>query len=201
MEQKDIDLMTLPETPGVYIFYGEKNTVLYVGRATNLRSRVRSYFSDRLIADRGPRIMEAVKKAERAEVKETDSVLEAYILEANMIKKYQPPHNVVDKDNKSFQFVGITKEDFPRVLVIRGRQLEQGIPGTSFSHIYGPFPKGSLLKEALKILRKILPFRDRCTPPHLLKKTAPQVFSGAAQLMSGHMCRINGSRRVCKTNS
>lgn len=174
MKRENIDFNTLPEVPGVYLFRELKDVVLYVGRATNLRSRVRSYFSDRLAADRGPLIAEALEKAERIEVIETDSVLDAYILEANLIKKYQPAHNVVDKDNKSFQFVGITKEDFPRVLVVRGRQLEQGVSGASFSHIFGPFPRGALLKEALRILRKILPYRDRCVLFNPMKKRSPR---------------------------
>ena len=164
MKQENIDFAALPEMPGVYLFRDVKNVVLYVGRATDLRSRVRSYFSSRLITDRGPRLAEAIEQTEHIEIIETDSVLDAYILEANLIKKYQPVFNVVDKDNKSFQFVGITKEDFPRVLLVRGRQLEQGTTNIEFSHIFGPFPRGAILKEALRILRKILPFRDQCVP-------------------------------------
>ncbi len=162
MKREDSNLKAMPEVPGVYIFRSTKNIVLYVGRATDLRSRVRSYFSDRLAVDRGQRLTEAVKQTKHIETIETDSVLEAYILEANLIKKYQPTFNVIDKDNKSFQFIGITKEDFPRVLVIRGRELEQGTIEATFSDIFGPFPKGAILKEALRILRKILPFHDKC---------------------------------------
>ena len=174
MEQKDCNLSAIPEVPGVYIFQNTKNVPLYVGRATNLRSRVRSYFSNRLSIDRGQRLAEAVKQAKHIEMIETDSVLEAYILEANLIKEYQPPFNVVDKDNKSFQFVGITKEDFPRVLVIRGRELEQETVKIPFLDIFGPFPKGVILKEALRILRKILPFRDKCTPYNPQNKKQPK---------------------------
>ena len=185
MKREDIDFGVLPEAPGVYLFYGDKDAVLYVGRATDLRSRVRSYFSDRLVVDRGPRLTEAIEKAGRVEVIETDSVLEAYILEANLIKKYQPPYNVVDKDNKSFQFIGVTKEDFPRILVVRGRSLEQEVSGVPFSHVYGPFPRGVLLKEALKILRKILPYRDRCTPFDSAKKQTRKCFQAQLGLCPG----------------
>ena len=174
MKREDIDFTTIPETPGVYLFRDAKDVVLYVGRATDLRSRVRSYFSDRLVTDRGPRLAEAVEQAERIETRETDSVLDAYITEANLIKEYQPTFNVVDKDNKSFQFVGITKEDFPRVLLIRGRELEQGTTAASLSHIFGPFPRGAILKEALRILRKILPYRDQCTPHTPAGKKQPK---------------------------
>lgn len=164
MHRKDIDTTTLPTEPGIYLFRDSDDTMLYVGRATNLRSRVVSYFSNRLIEDRGQRIAEAVAKAKTVETVVTDSVLEAYILEAHYIKTYQPAYNVIDKDNKSFQYVGITDEPFPAVRIVRGRDLEQGVSGVQFKHLYGPFPRGSLLKEALLILRKVLPFRDSCAP-------------------------------------
>ena len=164
MRKEDIDFRTLPESPGIYMFRGSGNILLYVGRATDLRSRVRSYFSERISTDRGVRIAEMVEKAKRVDHIVADSILDAYILEANYIKKFEPAYNVVDKDNKSFQFVGITDEAFPRVLPVRGRNLEQGIPGITFKYIFGPFPRGSLLKEALRVIRKIFPFRDSCTP-------------------------------------
>ncbi len=164
MRRDDIDFRTLPEEPGIYIFRGARNRMLYVGRATDLRSRVRSYFSSRLEADRGPRLSEVLEQAKRIEAIPTDSVLEAYILEAKYIKQHEPPYNVADKDNKSFQFVGITDEAFPRVVTVRGRNLEQGVPGTAFKYVFGPFPRGGTLKEALKILRRILPYRDTCSP-------------------------------------
>ena len=185
MRREDSNLEAIPEVPGIYIFRDTKNTALYVGRATNLQNRVRSYFSDRLAIDRGQRLTEAVKQAKQIETIETDSVLEAYILEANLIKKYQPAFNVVDKDNKSFQFVGITKEDFPRILVIRGRELEQEMMKKTFANIFGPFPKGAILKEALRVLRKILPFRDRCTPYDPQKKQQRKCFQAQIGLCPG----------------
>ena len=130
MKQEDIDTATIPEEPGIYIFRGARGKILYVGRATDLRSRIRSYFSNRLEADRGARLTDAREKTKRIEEIVTDSVLEAYILEASYIKKYRPPYNVVDKDDKSFQFVGITKEPFPRIQIMRGRNLEQGTEET-----------------------------------------------------------------------
>ena len=185
MKQEDIDFSILPETPGVYLFRDAKNVILYVGRATDLKSRIRSYFSNRLASDRGQRLVEAVEQTENIETTETDSVLDAYILEANLIKKYQPPFNVVDKDNKSFQFIGVTKEDFPRVLLVRGRQLEQEVANKKFSHIFGPFPRGAILKEALRILRKILPFRDQCTPHTAGKKQPKKCFQAQLGLCPG----------------
>ena len=164
MNRDDIDFRKLPDCPGVYLFRGQRGSVLYAGRATSLRNRVRSYFSDRLGPDRGPRLIEALEKTRTIETVPTDSVLEAYILEAEYIKRYQPRYNVAEKDDTSFQFVVITKEDFPRVLCIRGRSLEQDVSGTAFSDVFGPFPRGGMLKEAMRVLRKILPYRDTCTP-------------------------------------
>ena len=160
MDSSKIDFSKIPESPGVYIFKGAKSKILYVGRATELRSRIRSYFSNTLEVSRGKRLVQALNKIKKIETIETSSVLDTYILEANLIKKHQPEFNVVDKDNKSFQFVCITKEDFPRVLIVRGRDLKNRL--SEFSHTYGPFPKGSVLKEALKIIRKIFPYRDSC---------------------------------------
>jgi len=151
----------LPETPGVYIFLGANNKeIFYIGKATSLRARVASYFRADLVSTRGPIISGMVEKARSIDFIETDSVLEALILEAALIKKHQPPYNTKEKDNKSFNYVVITKEDFPRVITMRGRELETKIDSVKYS--FGPFPQGSVLREALKIVRKIFPFRDKC---------------------------------------
>jgi excinuclease UvrABC nuclease subunit len=88
-------------------------------------------------------------------------VLEAIILEFSLIKKHQPLYNTKEKDNKSFNYVVITDEEFPRVLTMRERTL----PDVSvYRRAFGPFPEGTNLAEALKIVRRIFPFRDTCTP-------------------------------------
>jgi excinuclease ABC subunit C len=106
---------------------------------------------------------------------QTDSVLEALVLEAHLIKKFQPEANIKEKDNRSFNFVVITKEDFPRVLVVRGRELLNSHflkdQEYEISYSFGPFPNGSQLKEAMKIVRKLFPFRDKCVPASELKPT------------------------------
>ncbi|MFA6430207.1 MAG: GIY-YIG nuclease family protein [Candidatus Paceibacterota bacterium] len=150
----------LPDSPGVYFFMKGKQ-VLYIGKATSLKDRVRSYFSNDLIATRGPLLVDMVFKTNKVTFEKTDSVLEALILEANLIKKYQPKYNTKEKDNKSFNYVVITKEEFPRVLVERGRNLESNF-SLLIKEKFGPFPNATQLKEALKIIRKIFPFRDRC---------------------------------------
>lgn len=171
MKSQDITKFNIPDKPGVYFFKKGKDT-LYIGKATSLRSRTRSYFAKDLIATRGPTIVDMVFKSDFIEWKETDSVLEALLLEAELIKKYHPYHNTQEKDDKSFNCVVITREDFPKVLVIRKRELINEIndnnstdkkpasPAGRYQAIYGPFTNGMQLREALKIIRRIFPYID-----------------------------------------
>lgn len=164
MQRADLDRFDLPDTPGVYFFMQGK-AILYIGKATSLRDRVRSYFAADLGAARSPSIVSMVEKADGIRYQECDSVLEALIVEANLIKKHQPPFNVDEKDNKSWNYLIITKEAFPRVLVVRGRELfDPVLKLPSIRQTFGPYPHGGSLREALKIVRKIFPFRDSCTP-------------------------------------
>jgi excinuclease ABC subunit C len=160
MKSQYIKKLNLPDLPGVYFFKNGSDT-LYIGKATSLRDRVRSYFANDLIATRGPLLVDMVTKADKIDFEVTDSVLEALILEATLIKKHSPYYNTKEKDDKSFNWVVITKEDFPRVLTIRGRELEKGLD-FPISEKFGPFTQGNSLKEALKIIRKIFPFRSEC---------------------------------------
>jgi excinuclease ABC subunit C len=186
----------LPDAPGVYFFKHGKE-ILYIGKATSLRDRVRSYFSGKIEETRGPLISKMLGEFDEIAFQKTDSVLEALILEAHLIKKHQPPANILEKDDRSFNYVTITDEDFPRVLIMRQRELEKFFLGTSLEnhgnfllkissvrrrrssrgfsqedasknfsikHIFGPFPNGSQLKEAMKIVRRMFPFRDKCLP-------------------------------------
>lgn len=198
MNSQDIKekIKKLPDAPGVYFFRSGKK-ILYIGKATSLRDRVGSYFSGNIEESRGPLISKMLSEFDGISFKKTDSVLEAIILEANLIKEYQPPANIMEKDDRSFNYVVITKEDFPRVLIVRARELEKFFLGTSLEkhgnfllkissfsrqsrsksfsredasknflikHLFGPFPNGGQLKEAMKIVRKMFPFRDKCLP-------------------------------------
>ncbi len=151
----------LPNSPGVYFFLSGKK-VLYVGKATNLKDRARSYFSKDLLETRGPLLVKMLEEARSIKFIQTDSVLEALVLEAHEIKKHLPAYNTLEKDNTSFNYVVLTKEKFPRVLVVRGRNL--GVEENEYEKVYGPFPHGGELREALRIIRKIFPFRDKCIP-------------------------------------
>ena len=161
MNSQQLKKIGLPDKPGVYFFKLGKN-ILYIGKATSLRDRVGSYFSKDLISTRGPMILDMTVKADNVEWQETDSVLESLILEANLIKKYKPKYNTKEKDNKSFNFVCITKptraggDKLPRVLVVRGRGLNK----KEYSKVYGPYPNGLQLREAMKIIRRIFPYID-----------------------------------------
>lgn len=191
MTLDDFKKLNLPDGPGVYFFKkttqqtlqknpgtesktaGLEPETLYIGKATSLRDRVRSYFNDDLIQTRGRLLVDMVVQADTITYQETDSVLEAFILESELIKKYLPRYNTKEKDNKSFNYVVITKEDFPRVLVVRGRNLEKAGStkqeqienlGFEYTDVFGPFPFGAELREAMKLIRRIFPYRDKCMP-------------------------------------
>jgi excinuclease ABC subunit C len=131
-----------------------------------VRERVRSYFSKDLVSARSSAIAAMVESADAITWQTADSVLEALILEANLIKKHQPRFNTDEKDNKSWNYLVLTRESFPRVLVVRGRELFDPTLKKDYivKHLFGPYPQGGSLKEAVKIVRKIFPFRDSCTP-------------------------------------
>lgn len=162
VKSQGIKINHLPESPGVYYFLGPKKEILYVGKATSLKDRVRSYFDARLAETRGEKLVKILEETKSIDFRTTNSVLEAIILEAHEIQKHLPPGNTIGKDNKSFNYVVITKEDFPRLLVIRGRGLNTKLEEKNYKakNIFGPFPHGGELKEALKIIRRIFPYRD-----------------------------------------
>lgn len=147
----------LPETSGVYKFVDRNNKVLYVGRAVNLKKRVLSYFNKSLDL----RILEMVESANKIKYQKTETLLEAIILEANLIKKYWPKYNVKEKDNRSFIYIVIAKDKYPKVLFVRGRELQKFL--SKKFYIFGPYQSFSLIKNALKIIRRIFPYSN-CTP-------------------------------------
>ena len=165
MDKNYFKKLKLPDSPGVYFFIGEKEKILYIGKATSLRQRVRSYFSLNLPKSRSVLIEQMVQLAKEVKFQETDSVLEALILESNLIKKHKPKYNTEEKDDKSFNYLIITKEKFPRVEIVRKTEIKNKFTKKQIKYIFGPFPNGNLFREAIKIVRKIFPFRDsKCTP-------------------------------------
>ncbi len=177
MQSQDLKKQKLPDTPGVYFFkLGQK--ILYIGKATSLKDRVKSYFSKDLIVTRGPLIVDMVFRADKIDFVKTNSVLEALILENNLIKKHKPYYNTKEKDDRSYYYVVITKEKFPRVLIVRGREIEAGqinhrsvqqtgrlsLNKERIKAKFGPYPNAGQLKTSLEIIRKIFPYRDKCEP-------------------------------------
>ncbi len=173
MNLKSLTNLKLPTAPGVYFFHDKDGGILYIGKATNLRDRTRSYFSSDLIKTRGPHLVDMVFKSDTVSWQETASVLEALILEANLIKRHQPYYNKQERDDKSFNCVVITREDYPRILLVRQKDLDRqkktvtvprlGLKGCKYDADFGPYPSGSSLREALAIIRRIFPFRDRAS--------------------------------------
>ncbi|MFB6212618.1 MAG: GIY-YIG nuclease family protein [Candidatus Magasanikbacteria bacterium] len=150
-DKKDL-YKDLPETPGVYIMKDSDDQILYIGKAANLKKRVSSYFT----GAHERRTEELVRRIDNIDYKKTDSSLEALIVEANLIKKHQPPFNIREKDDKSFLWVRIKdSEEYPRVLLSRGsRKVANKGKGSWF----GPFTNASDIRSALKTLRKIFPY-------------------------------------------
>ncbi len=164
MTKDDLKSLVLPDRPGVYFFLGKNKEIFYIGKATSLKSRVRSYFAPDLIEKRSKLISDMVTEAKDIEWTETDSVLEALILETNLIRSHKPKFNTKSKDDKSYNRVIITNEEWPRVLVVRERDLHERFSKSEIKYEFGPYPSGTLLRDALKIIRKLFRFYDTKDP-------------------------------------
>ena len=151
MAKTFIPYKKFPETPGVYIMKDAAGHILYVGKAGNLRRRVSSYFE----RPHDVRIEMLVSKIAHIDFEQKDTALEALIREAELIKTIAPPFNVREKDDKSFLYFEITREKFPRVLLVRGAGA---IAGAAEGKRFGPFTSASSAREALRILRRIFPW-------------------------------------------
>jgi len=147
---------TFPNLPGVYFFLDKNKKPIYIGRAGSLKKRIASYFRTK-----DPRIAEMVGSAKGLKFEKTKTLLEAIILEANLIKKYWPKYNIVDKDNTSFDYLVILKGKYPKVLMVRGREIEKY--GVMNAKIFGPYQSFRLLRTALSLVRRIFPF-GKCVP-------------------------------------
>ncbi|MDD5752524.1 MAG: UvrB/UvrC motif-containing protein [Candidatus Pacebacteria bacterium] len=142
----------IPDNPGIYLFYKGKE-LLYVGKATSLKSRVRSYLNPKTA-----RPIEAlIHEIDKVKFKETDSVLEALILEGEYIKRFKPRYNVEGKDDKTWNYLVLTKEDFPKLLAVRGRNLKD-----DYLYVFGPYAQIKTT-EMLKLLHYLFKI-SRCNP-------------------------------------
>jgi excinuclease ABC subunit C len=149
---KSEQLRVLPAKPGVYLFKDKEGKVIYVGKAANLNSRVRSYFG--APSNLSSKIQRLVSKIQDFEFVVTNSEQEALILECNMIKKYTPRYNVRLKDNKTFPYLKIDiNEDWPGVYITRRVQKDG-------ARYFGPFASAGSVRKTLRLIKKIFPFRS-----------------------------------------
>lgn len=160
MQKAVLKNISLPNCPGVYYFLNKQKEILYIGKATSLKNRVTSYFFGNLKEARSTLISNMVEEAKTVEFTETESVLEALILETNLIRTHKPKFNTKSKDDKSYNYLVITNEEWPRVLVVRGKDLTGRFEPSEIKAQFGPFPSSGLLRDALKIIRKLFKYYD-----------------------------------------
>lgn len=147
----DEELKKLPTKPGVYIMHDEQDTILYVGKAVNLRNRVRSYFRENI--GRGPQIDKMVSLIARFEYIVTDSELEALILENNLIKEHLPKYNTLLKDDKTYPYIKVTVgEAYPRILFVREMKKDK-------ARYFGPYTSAGAVKDTIELLNKLYKLR------------------------------------------
>ncbi|HEX7651786.1 MAG TPA: UvrB/UvrC motif-containing protein [Candidatus Paceibacterota bacterium] len=208
MQKEDLKKLDLPDCPGVYLFTqgkGRGKKVLYVGKATSLRDRVRSYFDDDLIATRGPRLVDMVTQADSVDYETSPTVLEALVREAALIRHYDPPANAMGKDDKTFLYAVITDEEIPRVLAERGKDIDfergyvTGLHAYPIKESHGPFTSGHQLREGLRLIRRIFPFYDTDKPLTLDAATGRVTRAGASAKLGAskhHSARLEFNRQI-----
>ena len=184
-------LSALATAPGVYLMKDARGKVIYVGKAVALRNRVRSYFQSTRGMD--PKTRELVSHIADFEVIRTDNEVEALILENELIKKYQPKYNVMLKDSKTYPYLKITNEEWPRVISTR-RILDDG------SRYFGPYTSAGSAYKTLNLLNRLFPYRkcekkitgrdDVCLYYHMRQCTAPCI---AAVDRSTYLKAIDGA--------
>lgn len=145
------ELKKLPAKPGVYIMHDAQDSILYVGKAVNLRNRVRSYFRENI--GRGPQIDKMVSLIARFEYIVTDSELEALVLENNLIKEHLPKYNTLLKDDKTYPYIKVTVgEEYPRILFSREMKKDK-------SRYFGPYTSAGAVKDTIELLNKLYQLR------------------------------------------
>ena len=152
MFQIEEELKKLPGKPGVYIMHGEKDEIIYVGKAISLKNRVRQYFQSS--RNKGAKIEQMVTHITRFEYIITDSELEALVLECNLIKEHRPKYNTMLKDDKSYPFIKVTvNEEYPRVLFARRMKKDK-------TKYFGPYTSAGAVKDVIELVRKLYKVRS-----------------------------------------
>ena len=183
----DISKLTIPSQPGIYMMKGKDNKIIYIGKAKNLRNRVRSYF----LKNQNYKTQKLVQKIHDIEFILTDNESEAYLLEANMIKRYRPVFNIELKDQQRYTYLRITNEKYPRLLVARRTRTGEFLGD---GRIYGPFTHGSSKMLSIGLLRKTFKIRickklpkEACLEYHLGNCEAPCQFKEAQEKYCQHV--------------
>ena len=146
------ELKKLPGKPGVYIMHGEKDEIIYVGKAISLKNRVRQYFQSS--RNKGIKIEQMVTHITRFEYIITDSELEALVLECNLIKEHRPKYNTMLMDDKSYPFIKVTvDEPFPRIMLARQMKKDK-------SKYFGPYTSAGAVKDTIELIRKLYKIRS-----------------------------------------
>ena len=196
------ELNKLPTKPGVYIMRDECDVILYVGKAVNLRNRVRSYFRKNI--GRGPAIDNMVERIDHFEFIVTDSELEALVLENNLIKEHSPKYNTLLKDDKTYPYIKVTTgEDYPRILFSRTMKRDH-------ARYFGPYSSAQAVKDTIELLNRIYKLRtcnrklpqdiglerpclnyhiDQCTGPcqgYVSRDEYRKQVDGALEFLSGN---------------
>ena len=146
------ELKKLPGKPGVYIMHGEKDELIYVGKAVSLKNRVRQYFQSS--RNKGAKIEQMVTHITRFEYIVTDSELEALVLECNLIKEHRPKYNTMLKDDKTYPFIKVTvNEPYPRILFTRTMKKDK-------AKYFGPYTSSTAVKDVIELVRKVYMIRS-----------------------------------------
>ena len=185
------ELKKLPGKPGVYIMHGEKDEIIYVGKAVSLKNRVRQYFQSS--RNKGAKIEQMVTHITRFEYIVTDSELEALVLECNLIKEHRPKYNTMLKDDKTYPFIKVTvNEPYPRVLFSRTMKKDK-------AKYFGPYTSSTAVKDVIELVRKIYMVRS-CNRnlPRDCGKDRPCLYYHMKQCTAP--CQGNGSEEVYKQN-
>ncbi len=165
------ELKKIPQKPGVYLMKDEKEQIIYVGKAINLKNRVRQYFQNN--RNHTPKVQTMVQHIKEFEYIITDSELEALLLECNLIKKHKPFYNILLKDGKTYPYIKITDEAYPRVLVTRSIEKDK-------AKYFGPITDGFAIKETIDMIQKLWPIR-KC------KKSLPKEIGKERPCLNYHI--------------
>lgn len=142
-------LQNLPAKPGIYQYFNEKNTIIYIGKAKNIKKRVLSYFQKEPV---GTKLKMLVRKIAEIRYIVVDTEIDALLLENNLIKKYQPKYNILLKDDKTFPWICIKNEDFPRVFYTRNLVKDK-------SQYFGPYASIKMMNALLEMIQQLFPLR------------------------------------------